>query len=154
LRRPCSGIEFPLSPSLLEHLGDLQETLAALPDGLALASNQVRAEGFRAFVVKPGLGLPELVIDPQWSPTGREVEVRESCLSVPGLSLVTRRAERVELWWYDRDGTRSSMDCRGMQAQVVQHECDHLDGKLIVDYLSKNERVKLRMRVIRERKRG
>ena len=120
-----------------------------------MASNQVLAEGFRVFVVQPGLKLPEVVINPTWREVGDHFALEEGCLSVPELGqCVMRRFHEVELQWYDRDGTHCISGFTGLEAQIAQHECDHLDGKLLLDSLPKNLQARLRAEVVRMRKKG
>ena len=149
---------FPLSETVLKHVSDLKETLAATPNGLALASNQILAEGWSVFVVRPGNGLPEVVINPTWRrgpPEARAME--EGCLSIPELDLVhfnVMRYPQVWLAWDEDEMKPSGTDLVGLPAQIVQHECDHLDGKLVYDYLPKQLQLSVRRVAINNRKAG
>ena len=156
LRAPCKAVAFPITPALLEHIGDLRETLAATPHGVALASNQVLAEGHRVFVVKLGNELPEVVIEPRYDVirAGGELREVEGCLSIPELSMVNTRHQSVYLRWRGEDGRDYAGAFHGLAARIVQHECDHLDGKLLYDYADRRTQVRVRTEAIKNRKRG
>lgn len=187
LRPACEPVTFPLSDALAEHLRDLRDTLAATPHGVALASNQVLAEGVRAFVVRAGLRspavasmspesrdgtqpFPEVVINPSWRPYppreidwGPGVEAAaladagyvEGCLSVPELSLtLPERQYWAELEYQDEEGKTFVHVCRGLGARIVQHECDHLDGRLIWDLADRKTQARVRAEAIKNKKRG
>ena len=183
LRLPCKPVAFPLSGEVLEHIGDLRDTLAAVPCGVALASNQVAAEGQRLFVVRPGFTgpavacmaspggvqeMPEVCINPAWEaypPTERDFvgigplldEHRsfvEGCLSEPELQLQVKREMWVQLSYQDLEGRRCEVVLQGLLARVCQHECDHLRGILIYDYADKRTQMRAKQDAIRNRKRG
>jgi len=71
----------------------------------------------------------------------------EGCLSIPGIRGDVTRPERITVRYHDVDGTSHMIDIEGMFARVVQHEIDHLDGKLFIDYLSMGERTLLKPRL-------
>lgn len=160
LRRKCAEVDF--SPNWFfrdefrSNLDDLEDTLDATPNGVALASNQIRAEGFRVFVVKPGLTtLPNVVINPTWSSaSGSEVKIDEGCLSVPELWNKVPRFDKVDLWYYTERGEQKYALVDGISAQVVQHECQHLDGGLIYDLVPKRLQIETLQRSIRNRRAG
>lgn len=155
LKDPCTPVSFPLSAELLEHIGDLKDTLAATPHGAALASNQILGRGFRVFVVKEGYGLPTVAINPTWQECGlsfsREME---SCLSIPEMSMPLERFNEVEISYTDVDGKDQRLRCSGFMARIVQHEVDHLNGKLLADRLNTKDRARLRVRAFNNRKMG
>jgi peptide deformylase len=76
-----------------------------------------------------------------------EEEMEEGCLSVPGYSETVRRAERIRVTAIDRDGEPFEIDTGGLLAVCIQHEIDHLDGKLFVDYLSSLKRNRIRKKL-------
>lgn len=184
LRLKCREVPSPLPPEVREHIQDLRETLAQLPQGLALASNQLLSQGWRLFVARSDLrvprvawlaersedgmqSFPEVAINPAWEayPPGatdvaspRELAEHaayvEGCLSLPELSLRCPREYWVEWEYTDEDGRRCVHVDRGLGARVVQHECDHLDGKLIYDYADLKAQVRARAEAIRNRKAG
>jgi peptide deformylase len=81
------------------------------------------------------------------------VEVtEEGCLSVPGYYEEVERAEQVRVRYLDRDGKEVESEFDGLLAVCVQHEMDHLDGKLFVDYLSEAKRQRIRKRLEKDRR--
>ena len=84
------------------------------------------------------------------SSDGRE-ETQEGCLSVPGVQEIVERAANIHVESKDYDGNTFSLEASGLLAVCIQHEIDHLDGKLFVDYLSllKRHRIKRKAEKIR-----
>jgi len=164
LRAICAPVEFGdngfrdnwfFKTDFLEHLQDLKDTLAATPDGLAIASNQIRADGWQVFVVRQPSALPEVIINPHWYPGSDTATVSiEGCLSMPGVNARVARKDAVKLEYYDIYGLKLGVRVDGMDAKIVQHEVDHLDGKLIFDYLPKRLQIQARANAIRDRKAG
>ena len=108
-------------------------------DGAGLAAPQVGISK-QFFMIKRGL-LPfghTVAINPTWKPDGAEqVIVEEGCLSFPNLLLEVPRYSKILASYGDWRGRMYSVSLQGFAAQVFQHECDHLQGKLFVDKLSK-----------------
>jgi peptide deformylase len=107
--------------------------------GVGLAANQV-ALPYRLFVMNPegrkGAGEEIVVINPVLSrPRGSAVQ-EEGCLSLPGLRMDVRRPERVVLEAFTLDGELVRADLDGFPARIVQHEFDHLEGRLFTDRLT------------------
>lgn len=150
LKSECAWIRD--EKEIVEHIQDLKDTLAATSNGIALASNQILEKGFRVFVVKPGTKLPEVCINPRWSLAhGSQLwRPEEGCLSIPELRTRSSRQSRIT---FSCD-LKNHMTLEGIESQIVQHECEHLDGKSLADHLSQRELTKLRMEVIRNRKAG
>lgn len=142
----------------LEHLQDLHDTLAATPHGLALASNQIRGYGWRVFVVKSMVdsSLPKELVNPElltteWSTTSI---ASEGCLSIPEISINQSRLDVVKVKYQDVAGRFFVAEYSGRDARIIQHELDHLNGKLLVDYAPKAMKVRVLMEAIRNRKKG
>ncbi len=76
----------------------------------------------------------------------------EGCLSVPGYFEEVERAEHVRVRYLDRDGTPVEKDAEGLLAVCIQHEIDHLNGKLFVDYLSEAKRQRIRKKLMKDRR--
>ncbi len=74
------------------------------------------------------------------------------CLSVPGYYEEVERAEHIRVRYQDRSGTEIETEMDGTLAICVQHEIDHLDGKLFVDYLSEAKRSRIRKRLLRDKR--
>src|SRR5690606_7539053 len=83
------------------------------------------------------------------------VEVmQEGCLSVPDVYENVQRAERIKVRYLDRDGNAIEREADGLLAVCIQHEIDHLDGKLFVDYLSDLKRTRIRKKLEKQQRLG
>ena len=133
-------------------IDDMFETMYAAP-GIGLAATQVNVHR-RLLVadVSEGHDDPRVFINPEiLEKDGREIS-EEGCLSVPGFYEKVERAERIRVRALDRDGKSFEAEIDGLLAVCVQHEIDHLDGKLFVDYLSDLKRQRIRKRIEKNRK--
>ncbi len=123
---------------LQQLIDDMAETMYEAK-GLGLAANQV-GEKLRLFVLdlKQREGSPELLvfINPEIVATEGEIYEEEGCLSIPGYSAKVKRRAKVLVRALDREGKPFEMELEGLGARAVQHELDHLEGILYVDYLS------------------
>jgi peptide deformylase len=126
------------TPELRELIADMFETMHSV-NGAGLAAPQIGVDlalvifGFRSNVRYPDApAVPETVlINPQITPLDdAEEESWEGCLSVPGMRGVVPRFVRIRYTGYGPDGERIDREAEGFHARVVQHECDHLIGKL------------------------
>lgn len=117
---------------------DMKETMYDAP-GVGLAAPQV-GHSIRLIVVDPAAGEEEsrfmAVIDPVLEDLGGEIVCEEGCLSVPDVFAEVKRAEKIRLTGMTPEGEPIDQILEGFPAVVVQHEVDHLNGKLFVDYLS------------------
>ncbi len=95
---------------------------------------------------------PLVFINPEILSREGAASGEEGCLSVPGIYDDVPRAERVRVRAQDADGATFERDLDGMLAVCVQHEMDHLDGKLFVDYLSELKRQRIRKKLDKERR--
>lgn len=95
---------------------------------------------------------PLVLINPRILDKSGNIESNEGCLSVPGFHEPVRRASRIEIEYLDRDGQPVHADWEGIHAVCAQHEIDHLDGKLFVDYLSSLKRNRIRKRIEKQRR--
>lgn len=131
-------------------LDDMVDTMYAA-DGIGLAAPQVGVS-LRVFVVDPEPGNPEVrprfFVNPELVEADGEVLFEEGCLSVPGEVIEISRSERLRVAAQDRDGHRFEIDADGVLAIALQHELDHLEGKLIVDRLSSIKREMLRKKML------
>ncbi|KAF7600806.1 MAG: peptide deformylase [Candidatus Dactylopiibacterium carminicum] len=128
-------------------IDDMAETMYAAP-GIGLAATQVNIHE-RVIVIdvsedKSGL---LALINPEILARDGEQVCEEGCLSVPGVYDKVTRAEHVKVRALDRDGKSFQFDATGLLAVCVQHEIDHLDGKVFVEYLSplKQNRIKTKL---------
>ncbi|MEA3179241.1 MAG: peptide deformylase [Gammaproteobacteria bacterium] len=133
-------------------IDDMFETMYAAP-GIGLAASQVDVHK-RVLVIdiSDARDQPLVFINPEILSREGEAETEEGCLSVPGIFDEVTRASRIRLRWQDRTGAVSERDFEGMLAVCIQHEMDHLEGKLFVDYLSDLKRQRIRKKLEKERK--
>ena len=75
--------------------------------------------------------------------------MEEGCLSIPGISVVIGRAEKIIITGLNEKGKAVELKAQGLLARVLQHEIDHLSGKLIIDYLNLLEKFRLRLQTRR-----
>jgi peptide deformylase len=121
--------------------------------GIGLAATQVNIPR-RVIVidVSEEKDQPLCLINPEILELEGVEEMEEGCLSVPGVYEVVQRADRVRLRALDRNGQPFEMQAEGLLAVCIQHEIDHLDGKLFVDYLSQLKRTRIRHRLEKEQR--
>ncbi len=128
-------------------VNDMLETMYAAP-GIGLAATQVNVQKRIVVMdVSEEKNQPLAFINPMVLERTGETETDEGCLSVPGFYDTVRRAERVRVTALDRDGEPFELDASGLLAVCIQHEIDHLDGKLFVDYLSMIKRDRIRRKL-------
>src|SRR5471030_2155738 len=127
---------------------DMFETMYEAP-GIGLAATQVNVH--KRIVVmdlSEDRSEPRVFINPEFETLTDEMEqYQEGCLSVPGFYENVDRAQKVKIKALDRDGKPYELIAEGLLAVCIQHECDHLNGKLFVDYLSnlKRDRIKKKL---------
>ena len=138
--------------SLRDLIDDMLETMYAAR-GIGLAATQVNVHK-RVLVtdVSEGRNQPRAFINPEIISRDGSETSQEGCLSVPGYYDEVQRAARVRVRALDRDGKSFEEDLEGLLAICVQHEIDHLDGKLFVDYLSERKRQRVRKKLEKERR--
>lgn len=130
---------------------NMLETMYDAP-GIGLAATQVNvARRVIVIDVSEDKSAPFVFINPELTPAGEVVEAEEGCLSVPGIYETVNRPERVHVRALDRNGEAFEMDAEGLLAVCVQHEVDHLDGKLFVDYLSRLKQQRIRKKALKQR---
>ena len=128
-------------------IDDMIQTMYAAP-GVGLAASQVNIHKRVVVVdISDERNNPYVFINPTLELLGGELETQEGCLSVPGFYEPVKRAERIVAKALDRNGDPFELAADGMLAVCVQHECDHLEGKLFVDYLSGLKRQRIRAKL-------
>ena len=135
-------------------LDDMLETMYAAP-GIGLAATQVNVD--RRIVVidiSEERNQPLYLINPELLELEGIEEMEEGCLSVPGIYELVQRADRVKIRALGRDGEPFVLQADGLLAVCIQHEIDHLDGKLFVDYLSQLKRTRIRKKLEKEQRQG
>ncbi len=143
-----------MDDQIRQTVDDLFETMYGAP-GIGLAATQVNIQK-RIIVIdiSENKDQPLCLINPQILERSGEEEMEEGCLSVPGFFEPVRRAERVRVRALDRAGQALELEAEGLLAVCIQHEIDHLDGKLFVDYLSPLKRQRIRARLEKQRRQG
>jgi peptide deformylase len=133
-------------------LDDMLDTMYAAP-GIGLAATQVNISARVVVIdVSEEKDQPLYLINPEILELEGVEEMEEGCLSVPGVYEVVQRADRVRLRALDRTGQPFEMLAEGLLAVCIQHEIDHLDGKLFVDYLSQLKRTRIRHKLEKEQR--
>lgn len=133
-------------------IDDMFETMYAAP-GIGLAATQVNvAKRLLVLDLSERHDQPLVLINPEVLAREGVEETEEGCLSVPGYFEKVTRAERIRVRALDRNGQPIEFDADGLLAVCIQHEIDHLDGKLFVDYLSELKRTRIRKKLEKERK--
>lgn len=161
LRMPVELVPLPrpvYPRSFADHVTQLKVALAQEADGLAIASNQISEHGWRVFVVDTKkVDFPlDVVVNPSWKPqAASQMETQvEGCLSFPGMSFPIKRHNFIIMECQDIHGNVQQHQVEGLAARMVQHECDHLDGKLFIEQLPKKVQIDVRNEVIKRRKAG
>ena len=151
LRTRAEPVE-TVDDALRQLIDDMFETMYAAP-GIGLAATQVNVHR-RLLVadVSEDHDDPRVFINPEILKKDGVAVSEEGCLSVPGFYEKVERAEHVRVRALDRDGQPFEIELEGLLAVCVQHEIDHLDGKLFVDYLSDLKRQRIRKRIEKNRK--
>ena len=127
---------------------DMFETMYDAP-GIGLAATQVDVHK-RVVVMdlSEDKNEPRVFINPELETLTEDADLyQEGCLSVPGFFEDVERPLRVRVKALDRDGKPFELEAEGLLAVCIQHECDHLNGKLFVDYLSRLKRDRIRKKL-------
>ena len=133
-------------------IDDLFETMYAAP-GIGLAATQVNVhERLLVADVSSDRTEPQALINPVIVERDGVTVYDEGCLSVPGYFESVTRAEHIRVRYLNRDGEQLVMTAQGLLAICIQHEIDHLEGKLFVDYLSAAKRSRIRKRLEKDRR--
>lgn len=131
---------------------DMFETMYEAP-GIGLAATQVDVHK-RVIVidVSEEKNQPLVFINPELIEKHGNEEMDEGCLSVPGIYEAVQRADRVKVRALDRNGEFFELEADGLLAVCIQHEMDHLEGKLFVDYLSSLKRDRIQKKLEKQRR--
>jgi len=135
-------------------IDDMFETMYAAP-GVGLAASQVNVHKRIIVVdVSEKRDTPYAFINPTIDALEGEQESEEGCLSVPGFYELVKRAQKIRVRALDRNGEPFELETEGMLAVCIQHECDHLEGKLFVDYISGLKRQRIRKKLQKQHRIG
>jgi peptide deformylase len=133
-------------------LDDMLETMYAAP-GIGLAAIQVNVpKRVITIDISEHGDQPLCLINPEILELAGSIETEEGCLSVPGIYESVQRADAIRARGLDRDGQAVEFEAEGLLAVCVQHEIDHLDGKLFVDYLSQLKRQRIRKKAHKQQR--
>jgi peptide deformylase len=142
LRKTSAPVE-RIDEELRQLADDMLETMYAAP-GVGLAAVQVGV--LRRLIVLDTAKdeeppAPLVMINPEIVALGSEKRVHEEgCLSIPDVRVEIERPSTLTVRYVDRDGKEQTLEAEGLLATAIQHEVDHLNGKLIIDYLSRLKR--------------
>ncbi len=137
---------------LKQLVSDMFETMYEAP-GIGLAATQVdRHIRLLVMDVSDDRNNPQCLINPELVESDGEKETDEGCLSVPGFYETVRRAEHIKVRAQDENGEFREFEADGLEAVCIQHEMDHLEGKLFVDYISSLKRNRIRTKLIKQKK--
>lgn len=141
-------------PAFQRLLDDMLETMYEAP-GIGLAATQVDVhQRFMVIDVSETKDQPQAFINPEILHKEGSQVGQEGCLSIPGIYADVARAERIRVRALGRDGQPFELETDGLLAVCVQHEIDHLDGKLFTDYLSPLKQEMVRKKLSKQRRRS
>ncbi len=140
------------TPVLQQLIDDMFETMYEAP-GIGLAATQVDHHlRFMVMDVSEDKSAPRVFINPQIVESDGHQVYQEGCLSVPGIFADVTRANQITVRAMDRHGKPFDLKADGLLAVCIQHEMDHLDGKVFVDYLSPLKRDLVRKKLAKQRR--
>jgi len=153
LRKKAKEVEKPFS-KLKNFVANMIDTMYK-ENGVGLAAPQAGRD-LRLFVYDVSENVnPVVCINPVLSDFSEEkVVAEEGCLSIPDVYGKVERAKKVTLTAYGLDGFKFKVEAEGLEARVIQHEYDHLDGILFIDHLEENELKKLSRKINKLEKKG
>ncbi len=133
-------------------IDDMFETMYAAP-GIGLAATQVDVhQRIIVIDVSQNNDEPHVFINPELELQDGKMEHEEGCLSIPEQYELVTRVEHIKVRALDRQGQPFTLAPEGMLSVCVQHECDHLDGKLFVDYISNLKRQRIRKKLLKSQR--
>lgn len=145
--RRCAEPVAVFDAALRQLAADMAETMYEAP-GIGLAATQVNVHRRLVVIdVSEDKSQLQVLVNPQILAAAGLQEGEEGCLSVPGVYDTVERAERVTVRYQDLDGVPHTVEAEGMLAVCIQHEVDHLDGKVFVDYLSRLKQTRIRQKL-------
>jgi peptide deformylase len=136
--------------STVKMLDDMLATMYQAP-GIGLAANQVDLQlQLVVMDISDEQNQPLFLINPKIIESYGDYQMNEGCLSVPGFFEPVRRKEQVLVSAINRDGEPFEMEAEGLLAVCIQHELDHLQGKLFVDHLSSLKRSRIKASLVKQ----
>ena len=138
--------------SLKTLVSDMLETMYEAP-GIGLAATQVNVhKRLLVMDISEDKNSPMILINPRILAAEGEEEMDEGCLSVPGYYEPVQRAEKIHVRAQDQNGEYFELKAEQLEAVCIQHEMDHLEGKLFVDYISSLKRDRIRKKLEKMKK--
>ncbi|TMH59478.1 MAG: peptide deformylase [Betaproteobacteria bacterium] len=136
--------------ALKKLIADMAETMYGAP-GIGLAATQVDVHK-QVIVVDVSERRDSLVVlvNPEIVEATGESDIEEGCLSVPGIYELVARSERVKVRAYDQNGNAFTLEAQGLLAVCIQHEMDHLQGKVFVEHLSQLKQQRIRAKLAKQ----
>ena len=132
---------------------DMFETMHSV-NGIGLAATQIGvAKQVAVIDISPEKNEPLIIVNPEiqiLDPSKRE-DYDEGCLSVPGFFEKISRPSDIKLSYQDLNGKKQEIKPEGLLAKVVQHELDHLNGRLFVDHISELKRRRIRNKIVKQK---
>ncbi|HED33079.1 MAG TPA: peptide deformylase [Gammaproteobacteria bacterium] len=151
LRTRAKPVE-TVTDEIKQLVDDMFETMYAAP-GIGLAATQVNVHQRIVVIdVSADKDTPLCLINPVITARDGVEQHEEGCLSVPGIYETVERAEQIQFTALNREGEKYQMDVDDLLAVCVQHELDHLEGKLFVDYLSPLKRNRIKKKLEKHQK--
>ena len=133
-------------------IDDMFETMYEAP-GIGLAATQIDVhQQLLVLDISEDKSRPLVFINPEILSSEGSQTYQEGCLSVPGIFADVKRADKISIKALDRDGKSFALDADGLLAVCIQHEMDHLAGKVFVDYLSPLKRELVKKKLAKQRK--
>lgn len=160
LRYPDARLHKTASPvtvfdqNLKKLVSDMAETMYAAP-GVGLAATQVDVHK-QVIVVDVSERRDTLVVlvNPEIVDASGVSDIEEGCLSVPGIYDTVERAERIRVRAWDQNGNAFTLEAQGLLAVCIQHEMDHLKGKVFVEYLSQLKQTRVRAKLAKQQRKS
>jgi len=140
--------------ALKKLVSDMTETMYAAP-GVGLAATQVDVHK-QVIVVDVSERRDTLVVlvNPEIVDASGVSDIEEGCLSVPGIYDTVERAERIRVRAWDQNGNAFTLEAQGLLAVCIQHEMDHLKGKVFVEYLSQLKQTRVRAKLSKQQRKS
>ena len=156
LKEVCKPIT-EVTDEIRQLAADMLETMYVAP-GVGLAAPQV-GHNIRMLVMDPAMKdeekQPRVLINPELTLSGEEViSEQEGCLSVPGIYDTVERAERIRVRAWDQNGNAFTLEAQGLLSVCIQHEMDHLKGKVFVEYLSQLKQTRVRAKLAKQQRKS
>ena len=137
-----------VTPEIKTLIADMAETMWHQV-GIGLAAPQIGVS-LRIFVMDDGKRGARAIVNPVVTERGGVVKEEEGCLSLPGIFAEVERSKSLHIEGLDGDGQPISFEAQGLQAKIIQHELDHLDGVLFIDRLPPVTRDRIKKKIQKE----